>query len=127
MPANSTLEQQAADIGATLLANAANGQINANNIKILTEGMAAGLVLLATAINNLRTAQSTINGLAGVGASTAQQNAWSNATTPAGTNGAFTPATTALPSNFVGPTGGSDPVAFSAINAGTTVISTQQP
>ena len=136
MPQNSTLFQQAADIAYTVLTNAQNGQVNAQNQKIFLEGLAAAIILLAQSQNNTLNSATLAAALTAntptVGAVT--NNVWQ---APVVANpGSF------IPPNFVGPTGGSDPVAFngaSGLNAGIqntttgaisgtpTIIATQQP
>jgi hypothetical protein len=144
MPQTSSLYQQAADIGYTVLQNCVNGQTNAQNQKIYIEGLAAAVIQLAQCINNIANSTTAVGGtiaasLAANCLTPGNQNAASNNLIQSA--GVSANAGTFIPPNFVGPIGGSDPVAFNGaggLNAGIqntstgaagtgTIIATQQP
>lgn len=144
MPATSSLYQQAADVGYTTLSAVQNGQVNAQNQKIYIGALAAAVTYLAMCINNIANSTTavgaTIAASLPAGAFTPQTGGALVANQLAGP-GVTANAATFLAQNFVGPIGGSDPVAFngtgglnsgiqnyvSGATGGGAIVAVQQP
>jgi hypothetical protein len=115
MPATSSLQQQALDIGQAVLQGGINGQPSAQNLKIQTEALASAVMMLATALNTIATSTTAIG---------ANLSATIGTTlTPGGTG--FAATSTFVPPNYVGTS--ADPVTFASVLSGSTPVAPQSP
>jgi hypothetical protein len=114
MPATSTLQQQALDIGYTVMQACQNGG-SVGQIDLCTDALASALMILATALNLITINATTVSGSLSATLGTKL--------TPGG-NG-FTAATTNVPASYVGTN--ADPVSFSSILSGAVNIAPSAP
>jgi hypothetical protein len=118
MPATSSLYQQAADIGYTTLQASQNGQVNAQNQKIYIGLLATAVVQLAQCVNNMVNSSRSITAASGLVSANIAADltpAVGTATTGRLVAPVTANAATFLAPNYVGPIGGSDPVAFDGV------------